>query len=73
MNERADKPKRQLYFYMAIKTETSALSGKTTFQSHSMLPGHLWGAGSPGKCTGVCYSAPQSEQNIGNLQLLCEC
>lgn len=32
MNEKADKPKRQLYFYMAIRTETSALPVKATFQ-----------------------------------------
>lgn len=32
MNEKADKPKIQLYFYMAIKTETSALAVKVTFQ-----------------------------------------
>lgn len=32
MNEEADKPKRQPYFYMAIKTETSALPVKASFQ-----------------------------------------
>lgn len=73
MNEKADKPKRQLYFYRATKMETSALSVKAAFQSNTMLLRHPRGAEAPANALKYATVLLQSAQNKGNLQPLCKC